>query len=1791
MMLDKWHSIFSGVQHTELQDAWFKNTIEPSQERQADFDLGPDATFADKAMHGIGATLMAIDQAIASGGEGAAIAAPVSVAGRAAVGAATMQAPAAAAAVETGQRVLETTGDKKAAAIAGATSYLINAASGAVPMGVGGNLATRLTTAAGAGVAMQEAGRVAQNAALPESMQQPFDIKEDALAAITTAPFGALGHGTPSVRRPVVEAGPANAMEQAQRDAAAHVAAQGGDGLAQVVAATQVNAHIGAVHDAAAVQGAREAAVASREAFERDQAFEAAEAAKKPATTPEEGFQASEEQDAQQKEADFSKMQGDQEAAGAKAAEVGAEKGGANEPAPTLADALPPDQRAALESLKARRQVAGVEPAPEPTVQERMKAQAAGTEDDFQELPPETPKKGALADNLADTADNRPPTKAQVPSEEAEAPEGNPPPVTPQTLAQRRQAALDEAMAAKVRGEPPVEAQKAQLPNEEPPAPPNRLAAIRAAAEKRAALSAPDAEKGALAERRRPPLRQMYDPAEELMQAQVRQDMDAAHGPETAAVPDYVQARQAGEEKARQEGDWQKLMGAKNVKAAMDVADELPRGEAQQHLDRLNAAPGDNPDARKALESKAARDAKQPPGSFAERRAMSDRERGDIAQDLDRIANPRMSVAEAKEHLSNTSDSSAPRAFQIHEAQDSKTVPKGLADQIAAYRERNPDVRIKGAYSNGIAHIFAGSHNAGDKEQILNTAVHELAHKGTEGVLGAQHKPLMESLGRDIKDTVWARTYAARRGYDLSNPNHVANLGDEYVAHMAENVAAGRAVNEGLPVKDQVAGHWQRVVDTVRQVLRKIGLVKHWTDNDVAALIRQAQAHSGGDGVRAGRDGQAYKDSGGARFSLDNQDKYMEDHFAPDHPNAVGHKLARTVEEQGKYNPGFVRDAQTLAKDLGEGVKPDHILGAIGLRNIPDFIREGKMPNVRGFVEDHDAMEGRRRQILNPKIDLAKEWSQWQAGQGDRGEALSDLMHASTMMGHDPSKPYVERHMAEERAASPEAAQDEKYQRAAHRSLQERYNDLDPKGQEIFNRVRDSYDDQRTAVMKGIEDRIAATGADEQTKKNALSSLRKAFEAGKVKGAYFPLQRFGDLWANAKNEAGETESFARFESRTQRKQWLTEMRKLGYAVDSGERMDAKSEMERISPEFVKNVMGHIEAADPTGTLAKDVWQEYLKAMPEMSMRKHAITRVGRLGFSGDALRAYAYNSFHGAHQLARLEYGQKLDTRMENIKNEARGVESNAAANPDDKQAQSDAKWAPAIAREMASRYDWLRNPRSSKLASAMTRFGFSWYLGAAPATAFRIFSQNPMLAAPMLAKHFGWMGATKELTRASMQWAASKGSLGDRLRGDERKAFDEADQRGVFSDTNTQTMAAGGDGSPLFKGPWYQFQKYAGFMFNAMEHHNRMTTLLAAYRLGRTQGAEHDDASKQARQITWDSHFDYTNANRPRYLQGNVPKVIGLFKQYSLGVTYRLAREGADLVNAEKTPEERAAAGVALSSLVGRMMLFAGVTGVPGYWIAEKAINAWMGSDDKPYDMTATLHKHLNDTLGQTAGDSIMTGPVGAVSGASLSSGASYNDLWYKEPMRNENAKEEMFDALGQMLGPLAALPINAAQGIGQIHQGNVERGLEHFLPPEAAALAKAFRYSQEGATNTAGQNLLPPGEELTNKDLALQAVGFTPQKVADAYKRNAAIKNAQQAIEDRRKVLTDKYETATLAGDSKTAEEMWPQIQKFNETNPGVAIGKSLAAGTLGKAKRNATAVQGVNLPPGLQNLQQEY
>jgi GNAT superfamily N-acetyltransferase len=1090
--------------------------------------------------------------------------------------------------------------------------------------------------------------------------------------------------------------------------------------------------------------------------------------------------------------------------------------------------------------------------------------------------------------------------------------------------------------------------------------------------------------------------------------------------------------------------------------------------------------------------------------------------------------------------------------------QDASTLPDNIQ---AAMRSGSHD-EIRGAYDpdSDTIHLVAGAHTS--HADLLRTAVHEIAHKGLSHLFenDAEYTKTMGDVYRGATDRAWLKDYADQHGIDTRTASGRALLADEYAAHLAEDAG-----------KDP--GLWQQIVDGIRAGLRKLGVVRDWTDDDIRALVRRATSKLVAHDSAAA---QAFREKG-LRFA----DKEDPVSVPNDHPLAVAHKLGKTMEDQANYNPGVVRSRLDWLEKKGIS-DVDNRLAFLGLRNMKDLNTAALMPDVEKFIRTHDQMSGRRGQIMEDRAETTRQWSRWITRNKEQGKDLGELMHSSTLAGVDPSKPFTKIYTD---STDPAKVSVDDMRKSFHASAKKTYDALDATGKQIFNKVRDDYSQHRQQVFDALERRINESAASDETKKKLMDSLRQKFESGRVQAPYFPLQRFGDHWAAAKDADGNTVSFSRFETTGQKKAWINEMKNLGYEVRGGERMIDKSMAQQINPDFVKKVTEMAKEADPSGELADQIYQEFLKGLPEMSMRKQFVHRIGRLGYSMDAMRAYSYQSFHGSHQLARLEYSSRLDQHIENIKQQAQALND---ADP----TSANARWGNAVAREMQRRYEWIKNPKASPLASWLTKFGFGWYLGAAPATAFRILSQNPMIASPVLAAYHGQFGATRELSRASAAWAMARGDLADTLRGDERKAFSTARDMGVFSSTATQDLA-GASGGANPSGWRSKVFNAMGYLFNAAEHHNRQTTYLAAYRLGRSSGMDHDEAVEHATDRCWDAHFDYNNANRPRVLQNDWMKVAFLFKQYSMGITYRLARDARDMFNNDPsmTPEDRSIARKTLGGMLGRQLLFGGMTGLPLYWIGRGAVNAMLGDEDQPYDMDAALHHNLEQSLGTWAADSVMTGPVGATTGASLSTGASYNDLWYKPPRENENASGWWSDLTGQFMGAIPQLGAQFAQGAQMIHDGQTERGIEHFLPPSLSGLFKAVRYRMQGVTNLSGEQILSR-EQLSNSELFLQAMGFTPQKVADQYAVNTTLKNVSESILNRKKLLTNQLEQAAAMGDDREINRIDAQIEHFNNENPGEAIGgRGLVRSMYGHFKSAAEAVNGMRLAPGLADLRDRY
>jgi len=994
----------------------------------------------------------------------------------------------------------------------------------------------------------------------------------------------------------------------------------------------------------------------------------------------------------------------------------------------------------------------------------------------------------------------------------------------------------------------------------------------------------------------------------------------------------------------------------------------------------------------------------------------------------------------------------------------------------------------------------------------------------------------------------------AGKALSRSDADSIREMQGDYIADgMSGTESAKKAVGDLIGMVEQEKS------DIIKKVTRAGG--------DTRALTGELSYPKG---TKPGKASKKTKTKQPLKYRLD--DEVVEDliNEKPLHPVAQMYKVGISVEEQVENNPGMSPQLLNKARGMTEN-QFENFLGFIPRQYLADFGK--KITAVKEYIREASRMDGTRNELMDEFDKVIKPWNKFIAKNPKWGRLLGTIMHESTLAEVDPSMEYKALKKPKKIKADDAYYKIDALRRKKHKILQDRFNAMPTDAQKIYTSVRDSYKTQRARVHQQLRDNISNTDVGTDVKDSMLALLRTKFEVGRVKGPYFPLTRFGEFWGVARDADGNIISFSKFNTGPEMRQWVADFKALGNGVTArgGKKMDEKSVMNHIDPSFVKKItdltqnIGGIQGKE----LTDEIWQLYLRSMPEMSMRKSFIHRAGRLGFSADATRAYAYNMFHGAHQLAKLKHLPKMEGLMTKIRDQASELE-----NTDD----PDGKWASPIYKEMVKRHDFAKNPKVSPMATKATAFGFLWFLGATPSAALVNLTQNAIVAFPHLNARYGkgidGAGHVAQLMKKAYgEYFGSTKSMADRLRGDEHKAFIEAEKSGVFGRTRGHDLAGVAEEGMTYNSKQRQFMEMASWMFHKAEESNRQITFMTAYRLAREAKMDHEQAIQAAEEDTLLSHFDYSVANRPRILQNSMAKVIFLFKQYSMHMIYRMSRDFSDgskgtfrqvgnklgLTENEIQDFEQEAR-KRLAGMLGVTALLGGMSSMPLMWGAIAIMNATMGTEDEPFDAEVAIRQYISEAFGggetgTEAQEFIWKGSVDTVFNATLSSRISLNQLLWRSPPPQKEGDEVYYHYLGELVGPVFSVAKDVVESSKLFYEGQADRGLERLMPKAGKDLHKAFRYFNDGAQNYRQMPIIAP-EAFNEWDIFLQAIGFAPARLTQQQEQNRAVKNTERFITDRKSHIMDRLFMAIRNSDPSSIKAYKLKIIAFNKSNPGMAI-----------------------------------
>ncbi|WP_316159633.1 PLxRFG domain-containing protein [Bradyrhizobium sp. SZCCHNRI3042] len=889
------------------------------------------------------------------------------------------------------------------------------------------------------------------------------------------------------------------------------------------------------------------------------------------------------------------------------------------------------------------------------------------------------------------------------------------------------------------------------------------------------------------------------------------------------------------------------------------------------------------------------------------------------------------------------------------------------------------------------------------------------------------------------------------------------------------------------------------------------------------------------------------------------------------------------AEEASRLSPKSVTELSSAVKGLAEDARGP-ALSLLPLNVLTDWAAPNQIA-VKGYIDTKRRMDTYRNKKQNAADAIVQRWREAVGKGGKAAKDLAGIMHDATLLGFDPARP------SDGWQANP-----------TYNRLMRRYQALSPNAKTIYKEVRDAYvreaDERDRVILENVSKAMDAElrnaerarereladvrdeGLEGDAKKKAvdaaehkfkkaqqklkfskkarLAALRAAFESNRVPAPYFPLARFGRYFVTARNDVGKVLSFSRAESKGELDRVTRDLRKQfpNANIETGLLEDKGSLRSQMDPRVLADIQAILGNAGVSEDVMDQVWQRYLEAMPDLSIRKSAIHRGGVAGFNTDAMRAFASHMFHSAHQMGRMKFGGDMLELVNQAVDQAK-----QAGNPIS---------AMNVANELRKRHDWVMNPQSGSWAQTATTLGFLYFLGASPASAAVNLSQTAIMGVPILGSRFGMGKATAALGRALRDFTSGKGSVetSKNLTADERRAIADLYERGALDKSMSHDLAGVADRGTSYNPTRQRVMQAMSYLFHHAERLNREVTALAAYRLARQASASHEAAVDKAGELTWLTHFDYSNTNRPRIMQNDTAKVVLLFKNFQINMLYRLFRDTQQAF-AGDTPQARKQARYQLAGIMGMHALMAGGLGVP--LMKQIIIPLWKMIFGNEPDKSADeeFRDAVLNTLGPQLGGIALDGVPGYLTGTSLTKRMGMADLWFNSDDREQDAKDWWNSLANDMLGPVWGMAHNIYNGYDVIRDGKgVARGVEMMMPTEAKNLMKAWRYAQEGVVNMRGDQVVSP-ENIGLGDALKQALGFTPAEITEQYARNNEKYNIDKRITNERKQLLDGYARAQKAGDKAAIASALEDIREFNAVPTHAA--KQIKAETLRESIRS--------------------
>jgi len=746
-------------------------------------------------------------------------------------------------------------------------------------------------------------------------------------------------------------------------------------------------------------------------------------------------------------------------------------------------------------------------------------------------------------------------------------------------------------------------------------------------------------------------------------------------------------------------------------------------------------------------------------------------------------------------------------------------------------------------------------------------------------------------------------------------------------------------------------------------------------------------------------------------------------------------------------------------------------------------------------------------------------------------------------------------------------------------------------GRRAYVDLLDLYKTLQQNMQNTLVDRIDSLNVEDPIKNSLKNGLvARLMELSNI-DPYFPLDRAGEYWLAVRNPADKEVATPTFSSMGDRNLAKEKFEAMGYDVEVIEPDNMQKLIGNNAPpgSFVAQVLGVLNNSKIPESTRTQIARLYIESLPQSSFSKSLLKREGKLGYDMDAIGTARTKAYDLARQTARLRGSNAIQTIMDKLEEATNPKGTKEFNNDRDK----------ALIEEMMDRGKFAINPPADQYAKNANRVAFIWTIGFNASSALVNLSQIPLFAYPILAGKYGHKAAWNAIKDAGKLYAGSyvphakesfsndpEGAkkFGDRyttpsidnyytrtldsnnnvsfsvrtdLNLDDEKAkelerikplVELAAKRGeLTSSFLADTLSV--DDSGRTTNAYDKITNWSAIMFHNAEVMNRQTIMVAAYDLALnklvTKGKK--PTPEQMQNAAEDALFDTQRVNGgatletgPRLAREGIGRVALMYKGYGAQMYYTMLRTGYEMVHSYYKGD-KAAANQAFKQLAGihlSALFFAGIQGLPLYGVVSMFYD--MLQEDYEEDADEALRSYLDN-------DVLYKGLLSEMTGLDVSQRVKLTDLLFEADRFNSDPSPE--ETIGHYLGgPAWSTFSRAVEGVGEMKNGEFERGAEAIMPGAVRNLYKGlYRYPRdEGILTRRGD---PIYDDITGGDMLTQILGFPPVGYTREIEETSAAKGMESAARSKRQKLLKRLYIAIRFGDFDAADAVRDEMDEFNE------------------------------------------